>query len=181
MSSDGNKETLATPGVGNGGQGEGYTWTQTLSELSVVVKVAAETTAQSVKCDIEDNHIRLSTNGKQLLCGDLEHAVHTDECFWQIDRQDATVSIHMEKKDKMNWWACVVKGHAKIELSKIEPDNSRLDDLDGETRGMVEKMMYNQRQKAAGLPTADEQQKLNAFDKFKKQHPEMDFSNAKLQ
>ena len=64
----------------------------------------------------------------------------TDDSFWTLE-DNKEISIALQKDNKMEWWKCVIKGDAEIDTSKVVPENSKLSDLDADTRQTVEKMM----------------------------------------
>ncbi|GAU21108.1 hypothetical protein TSUD_10250 [Trifolium subterraneum] len=177
---DEKKDALAAPNKGNGMDLEKFSWTQTLQELNVNVPVPHGTKSRFLTCEIKKNHLTVGLKGQPpIIDGELYKSIKPDECYWSIEDQ-STVSILLTKHDQMDWWKCLVKGDPEINTQKVEPENSKLGDLDPETRSTVEKMMFDQRQKSMGLPTSDELQKQEMMKKFMSQHPEMDFSRAKL-
>ena len=170
--------------VGNGGKTVWGSWTQQLTTAELNVPVPQETTSKQLIVDIQRKHLKVGLKGQPLIIdGELHKKVVVDDCFWTLE-QDAAggkeVVIAMTKEDKMNWWKCAIEGDPEIDTQKVVPENSKLSELDGETRMTVEKMMYDQRQKAMGRPTSDEMGKQDVLEKFMKQHPEMDFSKAKF-
>jgi len=189
------KDGAAKEGAENDGEGTGlvpvqngyvhdtYRWTQSLQDLAVHVPVPAGTKAKHMVIDIKKGVMLVQVAGKEpILKGDFPHAVKVEDCFWSIEDEGKgrLVNITLTKMNQMEWWKHVITSEPEINTQKVEPENSKLSDLDGDTRQTVEKMMYDQRQKAAGLPTADEQGKQDMLKKFMEQHPEMDFSKAKI-
>jgi hypothetical protein len=191
---DDDEDDNEPPPVGNGGTVDGkYVWTQTLSELSVIVPLPNNTRGKDLIVVIGKNTLKVglkasigsgsgttTTKGEgPIVDNKLYKSIIVDDSFWTIEDGNRLV-LTLTKSNQMEWWECVCIGDPTINLQKVQPENSQLSDLDGETRQTVEKMMYDQRQKALGLPTAEEAKKFEILDKFKKSHPEMDFSQCKF-
>ncbi|KAI9682089.1 MAG: hypothetical protein M1817_000143 [Caeruleum heppii] len=177
-----------------------YRWTQTIGELDLTIPVPANMRGRDLDVVIAKKKLRVGIKGQEpLIDGDLPHDIHPDESTWTLEtvptntsssttptctsphlHSGKEISLHLDKTNKMTWWPHVITSAPTIDTSKITPENSKLSDLDGETRGMVEKMMYDQRQKEQGKPTSDEEKKMDMLRKFQEQHPEMDFSKAKM-
>mmetsp|Transcript_8966 Transcript_8966/g.14177 ORF Transcript_8966/g.14177 Transcript_8966/m.14177 type:complete len:205 (+) Transcript_8966:604-1218(+) len=166
--------------VNNGGRTDKYIWTQTLKDVSMDIWLPKGTAAKQLLVEMRPSNLKVSikSTGKVVLEGTLDRAILVDEGFWTVE--DDILSLTMAKKGQMEWWRRVLKGDPKIDADKIEPENSSVHELDGDIRQSVEKMMHDQKLKAQGLPTTDEKKNMDLLEKFKKAHPEMDFSQCKF-
>lgn len=175
------EETGQIP-VGNGGTTDRYTWTQTLGEVTTNFFLPQDATAKVLKVDVGVTKLKITLKGQVLVEGEFYARIKADDHLWTIDTIDGrkVLSLTFDKLEGMTWWKTVLKGDPEINTKKVEPENSKLSDLDEETRPTVEKMMLDQQRKARGLPSVEEEEKQNMLKKFMAAHPEMDFSKVKL-
>lgn len=155
-----------------------------MNEVFVYVNIPEGTTSKMLAVNMTKTDLTVAVKGKDpILKGKFNKPILADDSLWCIEtRPDGkrVLQLSLTKKEGMGWWDCVLQGDAKINTQEVEPENSKLSDLDGETRGVVEKMMFDQAQKQKGLPTSEELQKKQQLEKFMAAHPEMDFSNCKF-
>jgi hypothetical protein len=67
-----------------------------------------------------------------------------DTFVWTMEevKDGKLITITFEKLEQMNWWEYLIKGEPLIDCNKINPEPSKLSDLDGETRA-TGKSYYN--------------------------------------
>ncbi|KAL0235854.1 hypothetical protein GEMRC1_002436 [Eukaryota sp. GEM-RC1] len=156
-----------------------YTWEQTLQDVTVTFQVPDGIRGKDIICTFSPSHFQFGIKGQDLIIdADTYKPIRSQDSLWMKDENE--VSVTLVKRDQMEWWSTPFQGYPEIDTSTIEPENSKLTDLDGETRQMVEKMMFDQHAKAAGKPTSKEMEQQEMVNKLQAANPNLDFSKAKF-
>ncbi len=141
--------------IGNGGATARYHWTQTLQDVTVYVDTGCPgVKSKEVACSWTASTVKVAVRGTVLLEGALGGTVKTQESLWTLEGNGATLVLTLEKTVP-TWWACVRKGDAEIDTGMVD-STRKVGEYDSETQGQLRKIMFDQQQKAQGLPTSDE-------------------------
>merc|ERR1712238_384757 len=125
------------PPVGNGGTVEGkYVWTQTLSEVTVSIPLPEKTRGRDLDVTIGKNKLKVGLKSQApifIIDAPLTKTIIMGDSFWTVEDENRLV-INLQKLSDMEWWNAVCDGDPTIDIKKVQPENSQLSDLDGETR-----------------------------------------------
>lgn len=145
--------------IGNGGIAEKYYWTQTLREVTVYVDVPPGTKSKVIQCALQPSSLRLVVADQVLIDGVLDDTIIASESMWTINHggnSDVPQIVITLEKSRETWWSRVVVGDPQIDTCKVD-SSKHIDEYDEETQAAIRKIVFQQRQKLAGIPTPDEQ------------------------
>lgn len=147
----------------NGAVYENYSWSQTISEIDIIVKVPPTVTTKHLIVNISTQNISVKLKNENLIILEgllCQKCKHTD-AIWSFDK--GRLEIHLEKAYEM-WWDCFLQSEPKLDIAKL--DCSRpFEDLSEEAQAKIQELTWNQERKRLGLPTSDE---IKMHDKLKK-------------
>ena len=175
------------PNEANGGDTDSYSWGQSLETVDVNIFVDANVKARDLIVELKKDSVKVvrKDGSKSYLEGKWFDVIDSEETFWTLEKsgEGKTLAISISKLPNQDkWWEYIVDGEMRIDTGKVNPEPSKLSDLDGEMRGEVEKMMFDMRQKKMGLPNSEEMKKREMLEKVMKANPNLNFdlSNAKF-
>jgi len=99
-----------------------------------------------------------------ILEGEFYDKIKVEESYWSLEDNNYLL-LNLEKAREVIW-GTVLKGDREIDTKHVD-NAKRLEEFDLETQGHLQKVLYEQNRKLRGLPTTEEQKKIDLMNRLK--------------
>ncbi|RWS12324.1 nudC domain-containing protein 3-like protein [Dinothrombium tinctorium] len=130
----------------NGASCQNYSWSQTLTEIDVMVKIPETVTSSNhVRVFIRPTDltvvVNVGGNWVYKVNGRLCYPIRTANSVWTL-HPGSHIHISLEK-ERDRWWNVLISGEEQIDVGKVDR-SVRLEDLTEEAQAIVKKLAYEE-------------------------------------
>ena len=146
----------------NGDKCEDYNWSQGVGDVTIQFALKQKIHKKMLKVDMTVNHLKIVIQGmdKPLIDDDFCEKIIPDDSNWSIE-DGQSIIFFLEKATEIIWKSAF-KGGKEIDTKTVD-NSKRIDEFDSETQAALNKIVYEQNRKRNGLPTTEEEKKLEAL------------------
>lgn len=152
-------DTRSTSEGYNGAILDNYSWSQSVNDIDVHVKVPEYVVkAKFVRVHLENSSLRVdircdSGQWKTVLGGELMWKINKEQSMWTLVPGEH-VHVNFEKLEE-RWWDALLVDEPKIDMQAIEPIKN-MDDLPEDEKAKIDELLFNERQKLLNKPTIEQ-------------------------
>ena len=146
----------------NGDKCDDYNWSQGVTDVTIQFALKQKINKKMLKVDMTVNHLKIEIQGmdKPLIDDDFCEKIIPDDSNWSIE-DGQSIILFLEKATEIIWKSAF-KGGKEIDTKTVD-NSKRIDEFDSETQAALNKIVYEQNRKRNGLPTTEEEKKLEAL------------------
>ena len=146
----------------NGDKCDDYNWSQGVGDVTIQFTLKQKINKKMLKIDMTVNHLKIVIQGmeKPLIDDDFCEKIIPDDSNWTIE-DGQSIILFLEKATEIIWKSAF-KGGKEIDTKTVD-NSKRIDEFDSETQAALNKIVYEQNRKRNGLPTTEEEKKLEAL------------------
>ena len=146
----------------NGDTCDNYNWSQGVNDVTIQFKLPHPISKKMINVDMTNSHLKIIIKDleKPLIDSDFCEKIKADDSNWTIE--DGQQLIFYLEKAKETIWKSAFVGGKEIDTKTVD-NSKKLEEFDSETQAALNKIIYEQNRKRNGLPTTEEEKKLEAL------------------
>ncbi|CAB3371464.1 Hypothetical predicted protein [Cloeon dipterum] len=147
----------------NGAACDGYSWSQTIADVDISVKVPKHVVkGKQIKVETTNRLVKVVAGDDCLLDGELTNRVKCEETIWSLV-PGKCVQLHFEKCEE-RWWDGLLTTDGKIDVRQIDSTRSLYDYSESDEMRIREMVLHQERKTANHEPKAVEEMLKTAWD-----------------